>query len=125
MTTPAGRTAGAGEQLAAHLVTAVMAHVQQLHRDGRPVPPGLVDLARMLATARHFPPELDGAPSRVDRDHVPPLTVDYAAAAAALDVSVRTVSRLVADGALPVVGVGRGRRIPAAALTAYATQESP
>jgi excisionase family DNA binding protein len=119
---PPGVTTPA-EELALHVSAALVAHVRQLHRDGLPVPPGLLDFARLVATARHTPPEVDRRPSRVDRVPMPPIAVDYATAAAALGVSVRTVSRRVAAGALPATGTGRGRRIPVNALTDHATPE--
>lgn len=112
----------AADQLAAHLVAAIVAHVRQLHRDGQPVPAGLWHLARMLADARHSPPNVDAGHRRRDAPAMPPVTVDYATAAAALGVSPRTISRRVHAGELPVVGTGRGRRIPTAALAAYAQE---
>lgn len=117
-------TGRSGEDVVvSHLVAALMAHIRQLNRDGVPVPAGLLDLAALLARARHSPPNLDGPRGGRDAPAMPPLAVDYATAAAALGVSERTISRRVASGELPVIGSSHGRRIPVAALTAYAVGE--
>lgn len=105
-----------GERLAAHLSASLVEHVRRCARDGVPAPAGFLELAQMLANARQRPPELDGPASTVEPAGMPPEFVDYATAAAVLGVSVRTVSRRVAAGRMPVVGSGTGRRIPAAAL---------
>jgi excisionase family DNA binding protein len=47
----------------------------------------------------------------------PPLT--YGQAAARMNVSERTVRRLVAARALPVTRIGQSRRIPASAIERY------
>lgn len=117
-------TAGPGDQLAAYVSAVLMRHVRQEHRNGRRVPDGVVALALDLSSGGQRRPILDTRAGRRDAPSMPPLAVDYATAAAALGVSPRTIRRRVAAGALPVVGTGTGRRIPAAALAAYA-QERP
>jgi excisionase family DNA binding protein len=110
----------AGELLAEHLVAAIVRHVRQLARDGMPVPPGLLDLASIVANASHSRPEFDRSPSDVDSSHMPPIAITYEAAAAAHGVSVRTIRRRVHAGELPVIGTGRGRRVLVAGLTGEA-----
>ena len=114
----------AEDPLVPWVVAVIMRAVAEGHRNGQRVPAGAVDVARMLARAGQSRPILDAQPSPVDSRPMPPIAVDYATAAAALDVSVRTVRRRVAAGVLPVIGTNHGRRIPVAALASYAEEQS-
>lgn len=85
---------------------------------------GFMEVAAILANAGQSPPELDASPSNVDASVVPPVSVSYSGAAKALDVSVRTISRLVNAGRLRTVGSGRGRRVLIESIHQYAKEGS-
>jgi excisionase family DNA binding protein len=106
-----GDTPATGDDDAAvrHVNAAVTAHIRQLQRDGRHVPPGL---ARYMATSGHERPDLDVPP---------PLAVSCQEAARLLGVSVRTVRRRVRARLLPSVRIGRRVLVPVAILEELCT----
>ena len=105
----------ARDEVLSHLATAVLSHCQQLRHDGYPVPAWLGQLARELhaaATNRLDLPPLESLARPVER-----LTMTKQEAADRLGVSERTVHRLISDGRLNVLRVGRRVLVPVQALT--------
>ena len=110
-----GRVADA---LLRHLAVALLSHVHVVERSGGSVPPGFRDLAAALHfAARHGQgrPTLDDLASLHDSEseRIPSTAraLSYQKAARALDVSQRTIRRLVADGDLPAVRIAGAVRI--------------
>jgi excisionase family DNA binding protein len=103
--------------IAAHLRAALAAHMRQCHRDAIPVPPELAALLESLAArSGQERPILATQGDAPDADAV---LLGYAAAAARLGISARTVRRRVTEGRIPVVRDGRRRLIRAADLKTY------
>lgn len=55
--------------------------------------------------------------------HVQPITLTIAQVAEHLQIGRRLAERLVAEGAIPSIKVGRLRRVPAVALAEYVESE--
>jgi len=92
---------------------------------GRLTPPGLAQFGEeMSRTAfnRHEPTRVESLRAQ---QHTEPMTstlLTRQQAAGVLQCSLRTVERRIADGALPVVHIGRSVRIRVEDLDAYLTQ---
>jgi len=78
------------------------------------VPLDVAALAALLANGRQSAPQLDTEDGGMDR-----LLVSYEQAARVLNVSPRSLSRLVAAGAIPRVRVGGTQKIAVDDLRAY------
>ena len=99
--------------LASHLAVAVRRHQEDLRRAGLPAPPGLAEFFEMVhkrARAGHSGTGIDTALDAVNHRQQP-LLLTNAEAAALLNVSLRTVSRMIADDSLPVTRVTGAPRI--------------
>ncbi len=82
--------------------------------------PALVELAAVLSAASAGPERTQTEPDPEPGHDGRVLALDYDAAARQLDVSERTVRRLVASGQLQAITVGgRARRIPQAELERF------
>lgn len=99
------------------LLAALRIYMAQQRRNGVVLHPDLLELMRSVeARSGQERPRIAPPSAAPDTAAMPPILVDYAAAALALGVSVRTVRRRVAEGRLPTVTLGRARRIPTSAL---------
>ncbi len=72
--------------------------------------------------SRQGPTSLEQLRARQQDEHVNPRVLTPRQVAAALQCSLRTVERRIADGALPVVHIGRSVRIRVDDLDTYLTQ---
>jgi excisionase family DNA binding protein len=105
----------------AHLLAALQEHRARLARTYRTLPRPLEDLLLSL----QLPAAASSGQARTDVDlalndpHADAVLVDLATAARFLAVSERAVRRLVADGDLPSVLIGRSRRIHRDDIDAY------
>jgi excisionase family DNA binding protein len=105
----------------AHLIAALHEHRARLARTYRALPRPLEDLLLAL----QVPAAASSGQARTDVDlalddpHADAVLVDLATAARFLAVSERAVRRLVADGDLPSVLIGRTRRIHRDDIDAY------
>lgn len=112
-------------QVFAHLAIAVTTHEKNARRQGLVVPDPLLalrDIALSLATVRQDATvlaRLTPATHDEDMDRDARLLMTKRAAAAQLGVSVRTVERLIACGALPCVAVQSSTRIRRSDLEEY------
>lgn len=103
--------------LLAHVAVALVRHRDGLRREGREVPAGLVELVETVlfrARGGHARTTGDDAGVVVDDASMAPLLLTKAETAQLLNVSPRTVQRLVAEGRLPLVrvaGAPRFRRV--------------
>jgi excisionase family DNA binding protein len=88
-------------------------HRRRSRRNGWILPLEL-EAAWAIANRRQKPPELASGAARRDV-----LAMTYAQAARRLGVSQRTVERLVASGALPIVAIGGCKRVAVADLVEY------
>ncbi len=107
---------------ALHLAVALDAHAKTCRANGLGLPADLVEFAsRCWNTARRVSEDLDGQAlaDLVPGAHSAPMLLTIPEAAAALRLSVPTVKRLVADGTIPSVAIGRARRIRVEDLTTY------
>ena len=95
----------------AHLRRALVAHRRWCRDAGYPWPDALAALlATISAHSGQERPELHDDAVPLDTAGVP-LALNYADAGRLLDVSERTVRRLVASGELPHVEIGGNRRV--------------
>lgn len=110
--------------VAAHLALAIESYVVRSQGSGRAVPAELHGLALALsqtALSRQGPTPLENLRAAQHLEPVPTMLLTTRQAAHVLQCSARTVERRIADGALPVVHVGRATRIRVEDLDAYAT----
>lgn len=97
----------------AQAAAALRAWVDDAWRHGIRPTPGIKALADLLAASTGPErPSVDPVPRSRNGVGMPPL-LTYPEAAAALSVGERTVRRMVSDGRLRAVPLGRARRIPA------------
>ena len=100
---------------AAHLLAAIAAHRSRLAANGVRPPDHLLDLGHFVTGAasdgQRSALATSGAHAAPMHPTTDPLLLDYDKAGRQLDVSGRTVRRLVASGDLPAVHVGRQVRI--------------
>lgn len=108
---------GLADDVAAHLVRAIAQHGRWCRDNGVRVPAQLSQLLSELASTGQARPTV--ATFTPEAHDASVLLLDYDAAAGRLGVSARTVRRLTAAGALPVVEVGGCRRIRASDLADY------
>lgn len=104
----------ASDELLPHLAAAVLGHCQRLRRDGLAVPADLAQLRDDLhgaARRRQEATPFEPAVQPVER-----VTVSAHEAAQRLGLSGRTVDRMIADGRLEVVRVGRRVLVPMSEL---------
>lgn len=111
------------DYLLSHVAVALANHEGWALRNGTTLPAGFLELARSVAFAARrgqARPTLDTPLPAVSAAPMTPLAVTYQQAGAALNVSERTVRRLVASGDLPTVQVGAGLvRVLATDLQVY------
>lgn len=106
--------------LRAHLARALAEHRRWLRVNRVAVPAGFDALLEAVASAASGGPggPVVGPPAGpVDAG---PVLLDYETAGRRLSLSARTVRRLVAEGRLRAVRVGRAVRIPASAIEEFA-----
>jgi Helix-turn-helix domain len=107
---------------AAHLATAIAAHVAQARRDGLDVPAEVIALGRVFeaaATTRHDPTPLDGCScGREAEPVIEPELLTVPQVARVLGMSPRSVERRIASGALPSVDCA-GVRVRRSDLARY------
>lgn len=119
MSAPAsGALLALDERAWAHVAVALSRYVRAARTDGAQVPPvvaRLLEVALICARGRQEAPTVDALGELVDAAPVS-LLLRPAAVAAALDVSERTVDRLLASGALASVRVSGTRRVRRADL---------
>jgi excisionase family DNA binding protein len=111
----------------AHLWKALAQHIVWCRAQAIPVPNDVWTLLKHAecAKGRHRPTEL---PASLETAHGAPmdaLTATYADVARRLNVSKRSIERLVASGVLPVVDVGGSRRIRVEDLEVYVASLAP
>jgi excisionase family DNA binding protein len=107
--------------LRAHLLRALTEHSRWCRSNAIPIPVELSGLFDALeASSGQELPEVDRDLRPVDDPGVMNLLCDYVAAGRALGLSGRQVRRLVADGKLHAVRIGRLRRIRRSDLEAFA-----
>ena len=104
--------------IAGHLRRMLADHWAWCRTNGVPWPPGLDDLGQILASAGQDGTALDALDGLGDAAGV--LLIDYDEVARRLGISRRTVQRLVSTGELPVVALGRQRRVHVEDLAAFA-----
>jgi excisionase family DNA binding protein len=102
-----------------HLAVAVAAHVRRLRLEGRPVPHGMATLQAALSVRGGQEPSELADPGEVGDGAGMTLAFDYRDAGSLLGVSESTVARLVRDGDLDAVHIGRSARIRAEDLQEY------
>lgn len=108
------RAGQAATDVAEHVVMALMTYRRRLHRSGLAAPPAFDEFLSQVASGRLV--ASDSASTVDDREA---LCMKFSRVADLLAVSERTVDRLVASGALPVVEVGGAPRVRIADLDAY------
>jgi excisionase family DNA binding protein len=102
-----------------HLSRAIGHYIEQRKRNALGVPRGLTQLFVSLGdSSRRQPTEWPGEPAISES-----MCVKYSTAARLLDVSTRTIERLVAAGELVPLKVGRRRVIPVFQLRQRIDQE--
>lgn len=99
-----------------HLTRALEAHAVECRKNGHTLPVPLAELWNLARAGQGRTPLGDGDAG----PHDAPVLLTYADVGKRLRVSARTVQRLVAAGALPVVVVGSSPRVHYADLHAYA-----
>lgn len=113
--------------LVAQLVGALRLLEREWKADGQ-TPLELQQLVRSLApsgTERQVVAASAADAHRAQGVPMLPIALDYQTAAEALMVSERKVRQLAAAGVLPVIAIGRAKRIPRAALVAWVDQGAP
>lgn len=123
-------SADTAREFLAHLAIAVSLHEKNARRSSLVVPSELLalrDIALSLATERQAAPPVEPVAVRADDEDMPRDTILLTKrdAAAHLRVSVRTVDRLVASGALPTVTVSSSTRIRRCDLEEYVDNLNP
>ncbi|SDP46401.1 DNA binding domain-containing protein, excisionase family [Klenkia soli] len=117
-----GQGMGEAEELLAHIAAALALHARRLRSEGLPVPPALL-VAATWATdcvrTRQVATSLDRLVELLDGERVEKMLLTKDQAATALGVSVRTLDRVVASGALTLVKVEGSARIRRADLDGY------
>ena len=107
----------------AHLALAITRYARQLRKDGLAVPPVIDELGAFLTMyvrTRQGAAGMNGDYGTLQEvPAVRRLLITKAEAAERLGVSVRTVSRLIAGGKLPLVHVEGAARLRVADLEAY------
>lgn len=98
-----------------HLAAATLTYCQQLRRDGYAVSTELSRLARELHQAARNGRELPALEPLARPAE--PVAMSKKQAADQLGISERSVHRLISDGRLPVVRVGRRVLVPVESLT--------
>ncbi|HEX6757206.1 MAG TPA: helix-turn-helix domain-containing protein [Propionibacteriaceae bacterium] len=110
-------------ELIAHLVIALSRYLRQLRSEGGRVPTQIEDLITLLADrvrAPHDVPMLHSWPAASGPLAVPRrLLITKSEAARQLDVSLRTIERLISAGRLPLVHVEGAARVRVTDLEAY------
>lgn len=101
----------------AHLAYALEMHGRYCRDQRIAVPSELVALLGVLRSCQ----EQSSFPARLDPgdDAGVPLAYDYAESGRLLGVSASTVTRLVRDGRLRAIAIGRAKRIPLTELEGY------
>lgn len=111
---------------AAHLAAAITAHRSALIANGVRPPVSLLDLGHFVtgvaSGGQRSALAAPGAHAAPMHPTTTQLLLDYDESGRLLDVSGRTVRRLVASGDLPAVRVGRQVRIRPEDLAAYVAQ---
>ena len=110
-------------ELIAHLVIALSRYLRQLRAEGGRVPTQIEDLITLLADRVRAPQDVPmlhpwrtaSGPSTVPRR----LLITKSEAARQLDVSLRTIERLISAGRLPLVHVEGAARVRVTDLEAY------
>ena len=106
-----------------HLALAITRYVRQLRKDELPVPSMVDELAACLTLYVRTRQAATGVDGDYGTPHDVPvvrrLLITKAEAAEQLGVSVRTVSRLIAGGKLPLVHVEGAARLRVADVEAY------
>jgi excisionase family DNA binding protein len=105
-----------------HLARAVDSYVVGLRRNGIAVPPELAALVAAFTASSRLQPTGRAEDHDDDDAGRMPLLLDYDEVGQLLGVSDRTVQRLVADGALPSVTIGRSRRVRPEDLREYVNE---
>lgn len=120
-------SSSSGDELLAHVAVALSRYVKECRRDGVRVPDGMTVVLSFLTdlvTARQDATPL-GAASAAPDDASMTSLLTKREAAHDLRCSVRTVERLIKDGALPAVSVAGGTRIRRADLDVYVAGLAP
>lgn len=99
------------DALAAFVAHALAAHAEVWHRDGVRPPPGALTLAHFCARACTGGQQLSLAELLAHGGRMEPLLLTIAETAKLLNVSVRTVRNMLADGRLEAVKVGSCTRL--------------
>jgi excisionase family DNA binding protein len=109
-----------------HLLDALDRHARWLRERCYRMPPALASFGVALAarSGQKGTPLDDGKVNGEPVDHEPPTLLDYDQAGRVLSVSARQVRRLVAEGALATVSIGRRRLVPRVELTRFVEQET-
>lgn len=109
-----------GDENLTHLAVGTLLRCQQLRRDGFAIPPALAQLRDTLHAAAK-----GGLTAPVVEQILQPpdaVVVNVPEAARRLSLSARSVRRMVADGRLPVLRIGRRVLVPVAALDRLARE---
>lgn len=110
------------EELASHVAAALSGHVRWLQRTRRPVPPDLLAVAHLTADAAKRGQPSTALAWLVDLLNGPrmdPLLLTRPQAAEALNLSVRSLDRLLKSGGLASVKVEGATRVRRSDLDAY------
>lgn len=118
-----GFVIGRNRELIAHVALALARYEKEAKLDGLPVPPELAGICEFLmdcATTRHCATGLgaDGVASDAEAMTNHPVLTKREAAAA-LRISVRTLERLIASGALSTIRVADSTRVRRIDLEKY------
>lgn len=122
----------AANEMLSHIAVALAVHARAMARNGMPLPDGFVELVDLVegaasyASPRQVAPSLAGAVLGIDgavmeRSEL----LSKAGAGQILNVSPRTVDRLIASGDLIAVRIAGSVRIRRADLDAYVAALTP